>query len=60
MIEMASCDEMKQGQIYTCPGCGLELQVVKECEECGGEAATCTCEADCEIACCGKPLALKK
>ncbi len=57
---MANCDEMKMGQVYVCPGCGLELQVVKECEECGGESPTCSCEEDCAIACCGKPLRLKK
>jgi hypothetical protein len=56
---MANCDEMKMGQVYTCPGCGLELKVVKECEECGGDSPTCTCETDCVISCCGKPLALK-
>jgi hypothetical protein len=57
---MANCDEMKEGQVYVCPGCGLELRVVKACEECGGDSPSCTCTADCEIACCGKPLALKK
>ena len=57
---MANCDEMKEGQVYTCPGCGLELQVVKECVECSSDAAACTCEADCAISCCGKPLELKQ
>lgn len=57
---MANCDEMKEGQVYVCPGCGLELQVVKACEECDPDSPACTCEADCEIACCGKPLVLKK
>jgi hypothetical protein len=46
---------MKHGQVHTCPGCDLELQVVRECEECGSDSTTCTCEANCEIACCGKP-----
>ena len=57
---MANCDEMKEGQVYTCPGCGLELRVVKACKECGSDSVTCTCEADCEISCCGTPLQLKK
>ncbi len=30
-MQMASCHEMKMGQVYVCEGCGLELQVVKEC-----------------------------
>jgi hypothetical protein len=57
---MASCQEMKKGQVYTCGDCGLELQVIKECEECGTEQATCSCEVDCELECCGQPLVLKK
>jgi hypothetical protein len=56
---MANCDEMKEGEVYVCPGCGLELQVVRACEECDPDSPACTCEADCEIACCGRPLVLK-
>ena len=33
---MASCKEMKEGQIYECKECGLQLQVVNECKMCGG------------------------
>jgi len=57
---MASCQEMKKGQVYTCGDCGLELQVIKECEECGTEEATCSCEVDCDMECCGQPLVLRK
>ena len=32
---MAKCNELKMGQVYICPDCGVELQVVKECAECG-------------------------
>jgi hypothetical protein len=35
---MPNCHEMKTGDIYVCEGCGLELQVVKECKECGQPA----------------------
>jgi hypothetical protein len=51
---------MKVGEVYTCSDCGIELRVVKECTECGGESPSCTCRTDCVIACCGKPLELKK
>jgi hypothetical protein len=32
---MASCHEMRLGQIYVCESCGLALKVVKECKEVG-------------------------
>jgi hypothetical protein len=56
----ASCHDMKKGQIYACDDCGLELQVVNECKECGTPEDACGCEAHCTFECCGKPLALKK
>ncbi len=55
---MASCSEVKVGQVYVCPDCGIELKVVKECKECADDAA-CACDVDCELECCGKPLGLK-
>jgi hypothetical protein len=56
---MADCHEMKLGQIYVCADCGLELQVVKECDECGQPSEECGCTEHCTFECCGKPLALK-
>lgn len=60
---MASCHEMKKGEIYTCPDCGLELQVVSECKDAGNDGA-CACGGEdehehCNISCCGKPLVKK-
>jgi hypothetical protein len=51
---------MKAGQVYVCPDCGVELKVVKECTDCAAESSSCSCEADCQLACCGKALALKR
>lgn len=51
---MSVCGEMKQGQIYVCEQCGLELKVVKECD-CGLEQE-CSCSA---MSCCGDGLKLK-
>lgn len=56
---MASCGEMKKGQVYACADCGFEVEVVKECK-CDHEAA-CQPEHDhcCDFQCCGKPMTLK-
>jgi hypothetical protein len=56
---MAGCQDMKVGQVYICPSCGIELQVKKECTECCGSVALC-CDDPCQFACCGIPLVLKK
>ncbi|MFX0077860.1 MAG: hypothetical protein ACFE8O_01360 [Candidatus Hermodarchaeota archaeon] len=54
------CHEMKKDQIYSCPECGIALQVVKECEECETPEGDCGCAAPCVFECCGKPLMLQK
>lgn len=59
---MPSCAEMKEGEIYMCKDCGLELKVVKQCRDSGKPGAKCGCESDeepCAIACCGKELVKK-
>ncbi|UCF04212.1 MAG: hypothetical protein JSV33_09685 [bacterium] len=55
---MPHCHEMKVGQVYACGECGIELQVVKECTECGTSEDEC-CHETCEFVCCDKPLVLK-
>lgn len=60
---MASCHDMKIGQVYICEDCGVELKVVKECANIEMSAAECGChDGDDEggFFCCGKPLELKK
>jgi hypothetical protein len=52
---MPTCADMKVGQIYTCKSCGVELQVVKECTECGDNCA----EDPCGFACCNEDMVLK-
>ncbi len=56
---MASCGEMKKGQVYVCADCGFEVEVVKECK-CDHDSA---CQPDkehcCGLECCGKPMTLK-
>ena len=55
---MVGCVDMKKDQIYTCPSCGIELRVVKECTECK-EDDNC-CKDPCSFSCCGVPLMLKE
>jgi hypothetical protein len=49
---------MKVGEVYVCEECGLELQVVKACEEHHKGEAECACAVE-GFACCGGPLKLK-
>jgi len=59
---MPSCHEMRKGEIYVCEDCGLELQVIKECEDSGTPVEDCGCEPCSNVAefsCCGKPLVEK-
>lgn len=58
---MSSCHDMKEGEIYVCQDCGLELQVIKECRDSGQPINTCGCHQEnesCSISCCG--LEMKK
>jgi hypothetical protein len=55
---MTNCHDMRVGQVYVCEGCGLELEVIKECEECGTDPESCECPP-CQFVCCGDPLKLK-
>jgi hypothetical protein len=59
---MLSCSDMKKGEIYMCQDCGLELQVVKECEDTGTSGEEKACHpggGTCTFACCGKELVKK-
>ena len=59
---MAKCHEMKKGEIYVCEECGVELQVIKECNNIGIPAEQCKCHSGDETAgffCCGKELVKK-
>ncbi len=53
---MASCSEMKAGEVYVCEECGLELQVLKSCAD--SEEGACACAES--LTCCGGPLVLKQ
>jgi len=60
---MANCHEMRNGEVYGCEECGLELQVIKECKDVGTPAEECACHpvaSACTFSCCGKDLVKKK
>lgn len=52
---MANCSEMKEGEIYVCEKCGLELRVHKTCK-CGA-AGTDKCSVP--LQCCGQAMVKK-
>jgi len=56
---MARCDEMREGDVYCCEECGLELEVLVECshDDTDEDDETCSIEG---FMCCGKPLTLKE
>ncbi len=55
---MLSCSELKKGQIYACEECGIRIQIVQECEDCGEDDPECGCVEGCDFSCCGEPLTL--
>ncbi len=55
---MASCHEMRTGEVYVCDTCGLEMQVMKECRDVGKPVSDCQC-APCTIVCCGEEMRAK-
>jgi hypothetical protein len=53
---------MKKGDVFYCPECGLQLKVIKECEESDTPADECACHAEasaCTFSCCGNDLIKK-
>ena len=60
---MTNCHEMKEGSVYVCRTCGIELQVVKQCDDFGEPAADCEHHEKpygCAFRCCGEDLELKE
>ncbi len=59
---MPTCHDMRKGESYYCPECGIELLVTVECKDVGKAASDCSCLEDdpiqvcCAFNCCGKPL----
>ena len=52
---MVDCVGMKQGDVYKCNTCGLELKVVKTCSCIAGKEISCSSP----LQCCGKDMVKK-
>ena len=60
---MPSCHEMREGEVYVCKDCGLELKVVKECRDATEGSLRCSCEeseSPCTFSCCGEEMVKKE
>ncbi|MEL3908215.1 MAG: hypothetical protein P1P64_04280 [Treponemataceae bacterium] len=55
---MASCENMKVGEVYKCQDCSFEFEVKVACN-CEDQDCTKNNENCCDFVCCGKPM-LKK
>jgi hypothetical protein len=55
---MARCDEMREGDVFVCERCGLEIEVIEECSH-DDEDADETGRVE-EFVCCGEPMSLKE
>ena len=56
------CNDMNIGEVYACTNCGLELKVVKACNEIGHDQCCSTCAdetSDCSFSCCGTDMVRK-
>ena len=56
---MTRCDDMREGDVYVCEKCGLEIEVIEECSHEDGEEAEETCRIA-EFMCCGEHLTLRE
>ncbi len=52
---MANCADMKEGDLFVCDACGLELRVEKACTCSSGEEGACSVP----LQCCGKDMVKK-
>lgn len=53
--DMANCCDMKEGDVFVCNLCGLELKVANPCKCETGEAGSCNVP----LQCCGQEMVKK-
>jgi len=58
-VPMVHCTDMKKGEIYHCEECGLEFQIIKECQGCGTSEDTCE-HVECRFVCCDRFIKRKQ
>jgi len=59
------CHDYKKNDLFICPECGLELQVVAECKNAHKDETSCVCHDEkqpdaCRLSCCGHELQRKQ
>lgn len=55
--KIMSCNDIKKNNIFKCKKCGMEIQVIKECEK---REKTCSCnENSVHFMCCNEKLSKK-
>jgi hypothetical protein len=61
---MPTCHDLQLNQVYTCPDCGLEVTVTRECRDARQHDQHSDCcnpgsDKECVLVCCGRPLQKK-
>jgi hypothetical protein len=56
---VSRCDEMREGDVFYCEHCGLEIEVIEECSHEEGDEADEVCRVE-EFVCCGEAMTLKE
>lgn len=56
---MSHCHDMKEGDIYVCSDCGLQIEVIKECRDFEPSQGECSCN-ECRFICCNEYMKLGK
>jgi hypothetical protein len=57
---MVTCNQMKKGEIYMCEECGLQIQVIEECDTSRISSYECASGTGCSFTCCGEGLVKKE
>ena len=57
---MVSCNMMKKGEVWGCKECGIEIEVIRECDKAEISSYECSSEGGCSFTCCGEDLVKKK
>ena len=59
VLHMPHCHDMKEGDIFVCLDCGLQIEVIKECKDYEPSKGECSCN-ECRFICCDEYMKLEK
>jgi hypothetical protein len=57
---MVTCNLMKKGDIYMCRECGIQIEVLEECDKAKISSYECSSGSGCSFTCCGEDLVRKQ